>query len=1052
MSRLKTAVRLKLLETMFQSREGDRREGILFRQGQGWFQISSMGHEALIALSLHLRASDYLFPHYRDRCLVLGRGVTTRELASIFYAKRDSTSGGRQLPGHYSSRKHNICSLASPTASNLLPACGAAWGMVLDGNDDVAMACVGDAGMRQGEFYEAYAFAVERNLPVIFVVEDNQYGISSCTTDSNPLRNQLFDQKRVLQVNGRCIDDLQAASSKAIQQARSGQGPSILWCELDRLASHSSSDDHRIYRSPEDLEQILARDPITVLSKQLIEEGILTEEKWQKTQNQIIEQVEADYRKASESSDPKQAEVMEQLLGEAHGGLGDTVNEGCSDWRMLDAVNETFKQALDNNRRYVFFGEDICDPMGGVFKLTNGLSTKFPDRVFNSPLAEATIVGVACGLAAYGYRPVFELQFIDFVGPAWNQLVNNLATLRWRTFGEWTAPVVLYAPYGAYLPAGGPWHSQANEAAFAHVPGLRVVVPSTPEDAAGLMQTALKAEDPTIVLLPKHLLRVRRPRPSRVEAVPFQQAILRSLGEDVTVVCWGNCVEKVMEAVQELGGINSVELVDLRSISPWDKETVKESVLKTGRLLVVQEDNITCSAGQMIISDLLQDSDVWAALRCSPRLLSRPDIHIGFHPVYEESVLPDKARILQALLDITEGGQTKPSRQGSASHSNLQDHGADSANGQLPIRVPHIGEGLEEARIIKFFKQPGDKVKRDELIYQLETDKAVVDIESPQDGFLSSWEAAESSIVRIGSIIGHIQTTNSPTSTKSASAKVNQSVPKSASNLAPSLSSSHIGSPTASTRQIAPLQSTMLAKTAAELAKQVEGADFEEITLSAQQQVLATRLVRAARVAVPATIFQDASWELIKKARESIKGDPEKKEITSFAIFAWCVAQAVKLHPVFRSSLPQNSIMRVYRDVHLGVAVSLPNDDMTTAVLEGADTLNLLEFSRKLRRQVELAREGVDQARQPASLILTSMASFNIPHGIPVIVPPAVATLLLSAPQKKVVLQGTTPVNREFINLSLTIDHRVMNGSSAGAFLNEVKKKLEEFELRPEMF
>jgi pyruvate/2-oxoglutarate dehydrogenase complex dihydrolipoamide acyltransferase (E2) component len=244
----------------------------------------------------------------------------------------------------------------------------------------------------------------------------------------------------------------------------------------------------------------------------------------------------------------------------------------------------------------------------------------------------------------------------------------------------------------------------------------------------------------------------------------------------------------------------------------------------------------------------------------------------------------------------------------------------------------------------------------------------------------------------------------------------------------------------------------MLAKTAAELAKQVEGADFEEITLSAQQQVLATRLVRAARVAVPATIFQDASWELIKKARESIKGDPEKKEITSFAIFAWCVAQAVKLHPVFRSSLPQNSIMRVYRDVHLGVAVSLPNDDMTTAVLEGADTLNLLEFSRKLRRQVELAREGVDQARQPASLILTSMASFNIPHGIPVIVPPAVATLLLSAPQKKVVLQGTTPVNREFINLSLTIDHRVMNGSSAGAFLNEVKKKLEEFELRPEMF
>jgi 2-oxoisovalerate dehydrogenase E1 component len=918
--------------------------------------------------------------------------------------------------------------------------------MRLDGKDDVAMACVGDAGMRQGEFYEAFAFAVERNLPVIFVVEDNQYGISSRTTDSNPLRNNIFDEKRVLKVDGRSIDDLQSASSKAIQQARSGQGPTVLWCDLDRMASHSSSDDHRIYREPQDLELIQSRDPIKTLSEQLIKEGHLTENKWQKMQEDIAAQVEADYQEAKASSDPKPEEVLHQLLGEAQGGLGDTVNEGTSDWRMLDAVNDTFRQALDKNRRYVFFGEDICDPMGGVFKLTNGLSTKYPDRVFNSPLAEATIMGVAGGLAAYGYRPVFELQFIDFVGPAWNQLVNNLATLRWRTFGEWTAPVVIYAPYGAYLPAGGPWHSQANEATFAHVPGLRVVVPSTPEDAAGLMQTALKAEDPTIVLLPKHLLRVRRPRPSQVEAVPFAQAAIRQLGEDVTVVCWGNCVEKVTEAVQELGTINSVELVDLRSISPWDKETVKESVLKTGRLLVVQEDNVTCSAGQMIISDLLQDSDVWAALRTSPRLLSRPDIHIGFHPVYEETALPDKFRILQALFEITEGGQARPERNGSNVSRTHAENGSNGSGGSLPIRVPHIGEGLEEARIIKFFKQPGEKVKRDELIYQLETDKAVVDIESPQDGILASWDADESSMVRIGSVIGQIQSsTGNGHNVRTGSAKPAKAAPAPVACTAVSASAPLIS------RQIAPLQSTMLAKTAAELAKQVEGADFEEITLSAQQQVLATRLVRAARVAVPATIFQEASWEAIKKARQSIKADPEMKEVTTFAIFAWCVAQAVKLHPVFRSSLPQNSIMRVYRDVHLGVAVSLPNDDMTTAVLEGADTMKLKEFSKKLRRQVELAREGVDQARQPASLILTSMASFDVPHGIPVIVPPAVATLLLSSAQKKVVLEGDKPVNREFINLSLTIDHRVMNGSSAGAFINEVKAKIEEFDLHPDM-
>lgn len=646
--------RLELLKLMYLSREGDRREGVLHRQSKGWFQVAGMGHEPLGVFGQLLEPDDYLFPYYRDRALVLSRGVTNAELAVAYFAKRGSSSGGRQMPGHYSSRKHNIWSVPTPTGSNALPACGVAWAMQMQGKRNVVIATVGDAASRQGEFYEAVSFAVERQLPIILVVEDNNYGISTNTEKFNPFKLGIFgDAIGLVHVDARHPDRVFEAAATAIKRARNGNGPTLMVCELDRLCSHTSSDDHRVYRPKDEIEQMLTRDPILVLARELIDAGELTEAEWEQVKSEINRQVDEEYIAAEHQPDPRGEEVLDHLLAPPPLPLSPPI-EGGRKWRMVDAVNAVFKAGLKEDDRYLFFGEDIEDPKGGVFGLTSDLSSQYPDRVFNSPLAEATICGVGIGLASCGLRPVFELQFIDFVGPAWNQISQNLSTLRWRTFGDWTCPMVIYAPYGAYLPGGSLWHSQANESQFAHIPGLRVVVPSTPEDAAGLMWTAMHSEDPTIFLVPKHLFRQQMDCPSDVPAVGFGQARIRRAGDDVTVVTWGNCIELAQAAAERLANEAEIEVIDLRSIVPWDRETLVRSIEKTGRLVVVQEDGATCSVGQMIISELVGNEETFCHFVSAPQLVSKPDVHIGYNPIYEYAALPDVQQVVDAIQKTLE--------------------------------------------------------------------------------------------------------------------------------------------------------------------------------------------------------------------------------------------------------------------------------------------------------------------------------------------------------------------------------------------------------------
>jgi 2-oxoisovalerate dehydrogenase E1 component len=647
---LSAAERIELLRLMTEARLCDEREGSLFRQGRGRFHLPSAGHEGLAVLARSLRASDVIFPHYRDRALMLARGFTASDIALSYFGKAQSSGGGRQLPSHFSCRRLNVVSLASPTGLQCLPAAGAAWGMQLQGSEDVVICCMGDATLRQGEFFEALCFAAEKALPIVFVVEDNGYGISTPTKDLNPFGLAVLSRNFVVDADGRRPTGLDIAFHKCVQRCRSGGGPSVLVVDLDRLGPHASSDDHRIYRSEADIASMRARDPLVALERELIDERTLDPAAWSSQKAQLRSRVIADYDRAFASADAEDA--RSHVVGpETDGASTDDASQARDrpdPWTMAAAYTETVGELLERHPAIVLLGQDIADPKGGVFGLTKGLSSRFPGRVVNSPLAEATIVGVGAGLAMIGFRPIVELQFIDFVGPAFNQIANQIATLRWRSCGDWTCPITIVAPAGAYLPSGGPWHSQTNEAWFTHTPGLVVSMPATPADTAESLYQAIGSGDPVLILLPKHLLRVDQPLIDRQGSL--QTARVRESGRDVTLVAWGNTAAICTHAAEILRrAAVEAEVIELCSIAPCDWAGLQRSVLKTGRLVVVQEDVRTASFGQAVIADLIADPAVWRSMFAPPILVSRPDVHVGFGEDLETAVLPQVLDVLRAV-------------------------------------------------------------------------------------------------------------------------------------------------------------------------------------------------------------------------------------------------------------------------------------------------------------------------------------------------------------------------------------------------------------------
>lgn len=1000
-SRLDNETRKSLLRVLWRSRLGDLREQSLIRQGKGWFHISGMGHEALAGLALYLEPDDYAFPYYRDRAFCTQRGMSDSDLALAFYAKRDSSSGGRQLTGHFSDRALNIWSHPSPVGVHLLPACGAAWGIQLDGKPNVVYASLGEASARQGDFYEAVCFAKERKLPMVFVVQDNRIAISTSTTATNPIALGVLDRSEWIRVDGSDVEAVAEAGRVAVEQARSGAGPAFIWCDVERFSNHSSADDQRMYREADELEAMHERDPITIFQGQLIADGLLTEVEASELEEELREDIRAVYREASTQADPLGEECGLHLTGPVVSAPAADIqlDESC---RMLDAVNRTFHAAMDQLSDVVFFGEDIADPKGGVFNLTKGLSTKDPERAVNSPLAESTIMGVSVGLASYGKRPCFEIQFVDFIYPGWNQLVSNMATLRWRSFGQWKCPLVIYAPCGGYLPGGALWHSQAGEASFARVPGIRVVVPSTPGDAAGLFWTALHGEDPTIILLPKHLMWAELPAPKLVDAIPLGQARLVRHGCLLTLVTWGNCVELVEETLKGMGADLDVELIDLRSIAPWDKDAITASLLKTGRLLIVQEDNISASVGQMIVAEMCSDREVLQGLKTPPIIVSKGDVHVGFNPAYEYAALPDQERVaaaIERLLSTTLEASLQFDASANASViSTPSEESMTAESNHIPsatkmITVPILGEGIRVARVVSILKSAGEEVQADDPLCEVETDKAVFPVECDEDGVLGEWKVAEGDEVAVGQELIALKMTG-------ASAVE-----------MPSVASDPVGYDT-------------LKKTAG----------------------LSLEVVKSLQGIIPATIEMSCRWETVRDARLRSKKTPGGT-LSTATMTAWAVVQAMHKHERFASIIRGEELVYDPERFDLGMAVALPGDALETAVVARANSMEWEEFSDVFNESLRRTRHGEVDSKNRVSLSISSMGAYNVRSAIPIVVPPSVATIFIGAPYTMPDPKSKDGGTMEIASLVLTFDHRWINGVGAAAFLSDVRKGIERFDL-----
>lgn len=654
------AEKIKLLEHMMISREAENRENILFRQGRGQFHLSSAGHEGMAAIAPLIRNDDWFYCYYRDRALLLAMGVPLEEMALSFFAKKQTSSGGRQMSSHFSYKPLNVVSCATPTALQCLPAVGTAWAFKKEKNRDVVFCSIGDASTRQGEFFEAVAFAMQEKLPIIFMVEDNGYGISTPTEELSPLKLGMIPQQILHVMDGSKPESFGKECAAIVDEVRNGAGPKLLWIKMPRLMSHTSSDDQSKYRSEEELAEDILRDPLKILKDEIIQDGIMEHGHIACLEKEVFENVKNTYALAEKAASPSKKDATTHIFSDIQPSKhsANAKPEGkfpSNEWSMANAFNCTLEQILSENPKAIVFGEDVEDPKGGVFGLTRNLSTKYPEQVINSPLAEATIAGLASGLAMKGYLPIFELQFIDFIGPAFNQIVNQIATLRWRSIGQYKCPLVIYAPCGSYISGGGPWHSQTNESWLAHAPGLKTYMPSNANDASNMLYDAAHGDDPVLMLLPKNQFQKTVPIEYATTLYP-EKAHIRKTGVDISLVAWGNCVEVALDAAQNLKNIGiECEVIDIPSIMPCDFQMIKQSVMKTGRLIVIQEDNETCSFGQSIITKMTSDLEVWNAMYTPPQLLSRQDVHIGFSPILEQAVLPNTGSVINASKSMLGG-------------------------------------------------------------------------------------------------------------------------------------------------------------------------------------------------------------------------------------------------------------------------------------------------------------------------------------------------------------------------------------------------------------
>jgi 2-oxoisovalerate dehydrogenase E1 component len=680
---------LAAYKTMVLSRRIDDKEIQLKRQNKIFFQISGAGHEAVLtAAGLALRPSyDWFYLYYRDRALCLQLGETALEmLLSAVGAADDPNSGGRQMPSHWGKKDLNIVSVSSPTGTQFLQAVGSAeasmraklLGMT-EGfrNDEVVLVTTGDGTTSEGEFWESLSTATNLNLPIVYLVEDNGYAISvpvEVNTPGGSISKVVsgFPGLYIQEVDGCDLIASYAVMQKAIDHARQRKGPAFVHAKVIRPYSHSLSDDEVLYRPPAEREADAARDPVVRFPKWLVEEGMATSDEIARIDAEVAAIVDEATEKALAAEQPGPETIYNHLFSpdvDPTSEQFDTEDDPHftgNDTTMVDLLNACMRDEMRRDDRIVMFGEDVADVSreehadkvkgkGGVFKVTHGLQKEFGSaRVYNSPLAEANIVGRAIGLALRGFKPVVEIQFFDYIWPAYMQLRDELATMRWRSNGDFAAPVVVRVTYGGYI-RGAIYHSQTGASLFTHCPGLRVICPATALDANGLLRTAIRCEDPVIFLEHKHLYRQtynKAAYPGPNFMIPFGKARTVREGTDVTIVTYGATVQRSLAAANQLaeeGGPNA-EVIDLRSLSPWDQEAVYASVKKTGRVIVVYEDSISWGYGAEIAARVADDCFPW--LDAPVKRVASTDTWVGYAPRLEDAILPQIDTIRAAIQDI----------------------------------------------------------------------------------------------------------------------------------------------------------------------------------------------------------------------------------------------------------------------------------------------------------------------------------------------------------------------------------------------------------------
>jgi 2-oxoisovalerate dehydrogenase E1 component len=668
---------------MHTSRRLDDREITLKRQNRIYFQIGGAGHEAVTAAAgMLLRPGhDWVYPYYRDRALCLALGVTPYEmLLSAVGAADDPASGGRQMPSHWSAPKLNIVTSSSPTGTQYVQAVGCAEASRLrhSKSDELTLVTGGEGSTSEGEFWEALNVACLNRLPILFLIEDNGYAISvplEFQTAGGNISSLVSGFPHLLREEVDGTDFL--ASYRTLRQAasycRAGNGPALVRARVVRLYSHSLSDDERMYKTAAERAAETARDPVLNFPKFLVDQGILDRHRLQLILHEIDEEIHQATQEALRQNPPSPDSALIHLYSDRVDPTSDAFevapNFTGTPKTMVDLLNATLAEEMSHNPEIVVFGEDVADcsreenlsevkGKGGVFKVTAGLQTKFgPQRVFNTPLAEASIVGRAIGMATRGMKPVAEVQFFDYIWPAMMQIRDELATIRWRSNGGFSAPVVLRVPIGGYLNGGAIYHSQCGEVEFTHIPGLRVVMPSTALDACGLLRTAIRCDDPVLFLEHKRLYREpynRSPHPGPDFTIPFGCAKVVKTGQSLTIVTYGAVVQKALQAAMQVERTNSdlsIEVIDLRSLAPYDWDAIRASVEKTNRVIVAHEDTISFGYGAEIAARVADE--LFDKLDAPVRRVGALDTWVGYHPQLENAILPqvdDLAREIERLL------------------------------------------------------------------------------------------------------------------------------------------------------------------------------------------------------------------------------------------------------------------------------------------------------------------------------------------------------------------------------------------------------------------